>query len=269
MLTLFRACLPAGIEMNAIALACASEAASQSRFSQGASQLLNKIDCRIIRSAEETAAVGHLRYQAYVGEGAIEANPQRSFIDPHDEDSNAWVLGLYLGDELVSSIRLHIANKDYPNLPSLAVFADLLDPWLAAGKTIIDPTRFVTDQRLSRLYPALPYVTLRLCWLAAEYFDADHLLAAVRVEHQAFYQRLFYHRPICGPRRYPSLNKPITLMTVDYREVADRIYRRFPFVRSTFFERRMLFERGQPCCRLQQPEQPKLSGPVRTLASGV
>ena len=204
------------------------------------------MDCRIVRTDDERAAVGRLRYEAYLREGAIDSSALQSFTDPHDEDPNAWVFGLYLGGELASSIRLHIASTEAPNFPSLAVFADLLAPELEAGKTIIDPTRFVTDQRLARLYPALPYVTLRLCWLAAEYFDADHLLAAVRPEHQAFYRRLFSHRPICGPRCYPSLSKPITLMTVDYRQVADRIYRRFPFVRSTYFERRMLFERARP-----------------------
>lgn len=32
-------------------------------------------------------------------------------------------------------------------------------------------------------------------------------------------------------------------MTVNYREVMERVHRRYPFFRSTFFERRMLFER--------------------------
>jgi hypothetical protein len=32
-------------------------------------------------------------------------------------------------------------------------------------------------------------------------------------------------------------------MTVHYQTVADDVHRRYPFFRSTFFERRMLFER--------------------------
>jgi hypothetical protein len=229
--------------MNAVALAYASGPASQSRHCEGAFHLLHQIDFRIVRSKEDRAAVGRLRYEAYLREGAINPSPLQCFTDPYDEDSNAWVFGLYIGAELASSIRLHVVTKNAPDSPSLAVFSDLLVPELEAGKTIIDPNRFVSDQRLARLYPALPYVTLRLCWLAAEYFDADHLLAAVRIEHQPFYRRLFGHRPICGPRSYPPLSKPLTLMTVDHRQAADRIYRRFPFVNSTYFERRMLFER--------------------------
>ena len=33
-------------------------------------------------------------------------------------------------------------------------------------------------------------------------------------------------------------------MTVDASTVADQVYNRYPFFRSTFFERRMLFERN-------------------------
>jgi hypothetical protein len=79
--------------------------------------------------------------------------------------------------------------------------------------------------------------------MAAEHFSAEHFVVAVRAEHQAFYKRTFGHRLICGPRSYPLLSKPITLMTVRQAAVADQVHRRYPFYRSTFFERRMLFER--------------------------
>jgi hypothetical protein len=125
----------------------------------------------------------------------------------------------------------------------LRVFPDLLAPETAAGKTIVDPTRFVTDRASSRAHPQLPYVTVRLAWLAAEFFNADLLLATVRREHQAFYQRVFGHRPVCEARPYPSLTKPISLMTCDYPARRDQVPRRYPFFRSAFFERRMLFER--------------------------
>ncbi len=82
--------------------------------------------------------------------------------------------------------------------------------------------------------------------MAANHFNAKHTLAAVRPEHQAFYKRVFKHRPMCGPRLYPPLIKPLTLMTTDYREITDYVYRRYPFFHSTAVERRMLFERRRP-----------------------
>ena len=85
---------------------------------------------------------------------------------------------------------------------------------------------------------------MRLCWLAAEHFRAEHFLVAIRTEHQAFYRRTFQHRLICDARPYPLLAKPISLMTVNVAEVAEQVYQRYPFFRSTYFERRMLFGRN-------------------------
>jgi N-acyl amino acid synthase FeeM len=256
--------------MSAVALAYSYEAVPQSSFSDRVSQLLDRIDYRIIESDEDREAIARLRYDAYLREGAISPNPSRTFTDPYDDKKNVWIFGLYVDGELASSIRIHVASKDDPVFPSLSVFSDLLEPELAAGNTIVDPTRFVTDPRLSRLHPGLPYVTLRLCWLAAEQFEAEHFLVAVRAEHQAYYKRVFRHRSICGPRTYPLLSKPITLMTVNYKEVADQVHRRYPFFRSTFFERRMLFERYRPVLPTAIPLRPVLgANPPSQVASHV
>ena len=216
---------------------------SQLSFSDRVAQLLDRIDCRPACSEEEREAIFRLRYQAYLSEGVIKPSFDQSFTDAYDETDNVWLLGLYLDGELASSIRLHVASAAHPDFPSRKVFAEVLEPELAAGKVIIDPTRFVTHRHYSRVNFGLIYATTRLAWLAAGYFDAQHLLAAVRAEHQAFYQRTFNHRLICAPRPYPLLAKPISLMTVHHSVVADQVHRRYPFFRSTLFERRMLFER--------------------------
>ena len=215
----------------------------QGGFSERVADLLNRVDCRPAVSAAEREAIFRLRYQAYLSEGAIKPSFAQSFTDAYDETDNVWLLGLYLEGELASSIRLHVASAAHPDFPSRKVFAEVLEPELAAGKVIVDPTRFVTHRRYSRGNFGLTYATVRLAWLAAGYFGAAHLLAAVRAEHQAFYHRTFNHRMICAPRPYPLLAKPISLMTVHHSSVADQVHRRYPFFRSTFVERRMLFER--------------------------
>ena len=93
-------------------------------------------------------------------------------------------------------------------------------------------------------------------------FRAQHFLVAVRAEHQAFYRRTFNHRLICAPRSYPLLAKPISLMTVHYPSVADQAHQRCPFFRSTFFERRMLFE-----CNMAVPQFPFQPEPAQLLDS--
>jgi hypothetical protein len=108
---------------------------------------------------------------------------------------------------LASSLRLHAASKEHPDFPSLEVFPEYLQPELDAGKVLIDSTRFVADEQFSRLHRGLPYATLRLCMVAAEYFRADYLLAAVRAEHQAFYRRAFDLRVILQTPTLPATGK--------------------------------------------------------------
>jgi N-acyl-L-homoserine lactone synthetase len=233
-------------------VACAREphhAGSESSFSDSVSRLLDRIDCRHAVSDEEREAIFRLRYQAYMRDGSIFPNSSESFSDPYDGTGNVYLFGLYIDDELAGSIRIHVGSRKHPEFPTFEVFPDILQPELDTGKVIIDPTRFVTDERLARLHRGLPYVITRLCGMAARYFGADHLLAAVRAEHQAFYRRIFNHELICEPRPYPHLAKPISLMTIHYPTVWEDVHRRYPFFRSTFFERRMLFERTMPMLR--------------------
>jgi hypothetical protein len=214
-------------------------------FSQSVAALLERIDYRLACSGEEREAIFRLRYQAYMREAAILPTPTRKFSDRYDEMANVCLFGLYIDDELASSVRLHVVCKQHRECPSVEAFPDFLQPELDAGKIIVDSTRFVADERLSRLYRGLPYATVRLSWLAAAHFEAGHLLAAVRVEHQAFYRRVFRHQLVCEPRSYPGLTKPLSLMTAHYPTAVEYVHRRYPFFRSTYFERRMLFESHQ------------------------
>jgi hypothetical protein len=78
--------------------------------------------------------------------------------------------------------------------------------------------------------------------MACEYFNADLGLAIVRAEHQAFYRRVFLHETIAKPRMFPGLLKPVGLMAADFPAMKEKVFERYPMMRSTAFERRMLFE---------------------------
>jgi Autoinducer synthase len=207
-------------------------------------RLLQRVDYRRAESAAERSAIFRLRHEAYLREGAIAPKFSGEFSDPVDDRENVWIFGVYIDGRLASSIRLSITIPGCVDIPALDVFSDILLGDIRAGKRVVDPTRFVADRESSRMFPELPYVTLRLPWVALEYFNADSMLAAVRTEHQAFYKRMWGHRAVCEPRPYPNLQKPISLMTLDYREARERVHRRYPFFRSNYFERRMLFERN-------------------------
>jgi N-acyl-L-homoserine lactone synthetase len=230
-----------------------ASAQSQPSFSGAIWDLLDRADIRCADRLDERDAIFRLRYQAYTEEGAIQPNHEGRFSDEYDEAPNAWIFGVYVDGELASSIRLHVATRDCPLMPTLDAFGDHLQPMLDAGAVIIDPTRHVVARRIQQRHPHLVYLTMRLGWMSGEYFGAGFVLAAVRTEHQAFYRRVFGHKLVARARKYPLLEKPISLMVLDFPSARETVYARYPFFRSTFVERRVLFERRTAPRTLAQP----------------
>jgi N-acyl-L-homoserine lactone synthetase len=212
------------------------------RFVDRVSDLLEIVDYRPILTDAERDELFEHRYEAYLREGAIKPDFTRRMSDRFDDLDNTWNIGIYIDDKIVASMRLNIANSDYPHMPATGVFDDYLAGEIARGQIILDPTRFVVNQDVARHYPELVYATTRIGWMAGEYFGVDQILATARAEHQAFYKRIFGHEVVCDVRQYYQLTKPLSLMVLKYQEVKQRVHRRYPFFRSTFFERRSLFE---------------------------
>src|SRR3954466_9146088 len=205
---------------------------------------LEHVDYRLAESAEEKDEIYRLRYRAYLREGAILPSESERVIDRYDDSPNAWTFGIYIHGELFSSIRVSVLTSRWRGSPSSEMFADILHPELDRGRIVIDPTRFVADPEKAKRFPELPYVTVRLGWMACCHFNADIGLANVRPEHRAFYRKVFLQEPLGEPRLFPGLIKPVGLMAAHYPSIREKVFQRFPFMRSTAFERRMLFERA-------------------------
>lgn len=208
--------------------------------------MLDRVDYKLITTDEDKQEIYRLRYRAYLKEGAIAPNPLGITTDRFDDLPNTWIFGVYLDGELASSLRISVGSKEHPETPSMDVFPDLLKPEVDAGKVFVDPTRFVADPDRARRCPELPYMTVRLAYVACAYFEADIGLATVRAEHQAFYRRTFLQTSLCEPRMFPGLLKPVGIMAADFRETRDRVFARYPFMRSSHFEQRKLFQRHDP-----------------------
>jgi hypothetical protein len=205
---------------------------------------LDQVDYRLAQTPEEKDEIYRLRYRAYLREGAIQPSTDGRVIDQFEGAPNAWTFGVYFHGELYSSIRVSVLTSEWRMSPSVELFGDVLHPELDKGRVIIDSTRFVADPEKARNFPELPYVTVRLGSMAGVHFNADYGLAIVRPEHQAFYRRVFLHETWCEPRTYPGLVKPVGLMAAHLPTVRDRVLARYPFLRSSAFERRILFDRG-------------------------
>ena len=205
---------------------------------------LEHVDYRLAETPEEKDRIHRLRYRAYLREGAILPSESERVTDRYDDLPNNFTFGIYLHGELYSSIRISVLTSEWRGSPSSEMFTDLIHPELDRGKIIIDPTRFVADPEKAKRFPELPYVTVRLGYVACGHFNADIGLANVRPEHRAFYRKVFLQEPWGEPRLYPGVIKPVGLMAAKYPVIRDKVFQRFPYMRSSAFERRMLFERS-------------------------
>jgi hypothetical protein len=207
------------------------------------SGLSDRVDYRRIETAEDKDRLYAMRYRAYLHGGLILPSESQRVSDRYDDAPNAWTFGIYVDGELCSSLRVHVLTSEWRMSYATELFGDILNPRLDRGEVFVDPARFVADPEKHQCFPELPYLTVRLAYLACEYFGADSGLALVRTEHQAFYRRVFLQEIIAEPRSFPNVLRKVALMACDYRAVRDRVVTRFPIMGSNAFERRMLFER--------------------------
>jgi hypothetical protein len=212
-----------------------------SRFASTLLDVLDQVSYARVQPEDVTDPVYKLRYEAYRREDFLPFHPDEIYTDPLDLSPNADCFGVFIGDRLASSLRLHLITPEERSSPSMTVYADILDPLLDKGMTFIDPTRFTADREASLAYPALPYLTLRLALMATQHFAVDYCLSSVRPEHAPFYRRVFLCEEMGPQRGYSSLNFQIVLLGTHAPVTVPKIVQRFPFFDSTAEERRKLF----------------------------
>ena len=224
------------------------------------SALFDRIDYRLLETPEEKDAAYLLRYKAYLHGGLILPSESRRVCDVYDDAPNVWIFGIYVDGELCSSLRIHVLTSDCRMSYSTQLYGDVLHSRLDRGEVFVDPARLAADPEKGQRFPELPYLTLRLAYLACDHFDADTGLAMVRPDHQPFYRRVFLHEPIAEPRSFPGWHTMKTsLMASDFRRLREKVMARFPIMRSSAFERRMLFDRGSQFTASPRPMPVSLS----------
>jgi N-acyl amino acid synthase FeeM len=211
-------------------------------FVRGAG-LSDRVDYRRMDTPEEKDSIYLMRYKAYLHGGVTAPSESQRVTDRYDDAPNAWVFGIYVDGELCSSLRLNVLTSECRISGTADLFSDVLHPRIDQGEVFIDPLRFAADPEKARQFPELPYLTVRLAYMACEHFNADTGLALVRAEHQAFYRRVFMHEVIAEPRSFPGFLPKVALMASDFRTRREQVLARFPIMCSSASERRVLFQR--------------------------
>jgi hypothetical protein len=239
-----------------------------SAFAARVAKVLEHTEFRRADTIADKEAIYRMRYEAYAREGYIDLHHSGLFSDPDDERPNAWLIGVFIDGDLAASIRLHVASRPRHHLPAMAHFSDVVLPHLESGDLIIDASRMTSRFEYTRLFPFMPYITMRTAFLAEEHFDADYITAACREEYQGAYRRMYGAANWAAPRPYPPMTRPQALMAYDCKALFRATRARYPFENSTAEERRALYSRSSnlaenPHAELTSGHALKGSGPMQ------
>lgn len=224
-------------------------AGTQSSFVNNILSVLERTEYRRCESGEDIENIYRLRYKSYRRTDMVRENADRIVHDDLDDLPNCHRFGIYIDGTLVSTLRIHHVSEESSTSPSSIVYPDVLMPRLAAGETFIDPSRFAADPEWSKVYPQIPYITLRLAGMACFHFGAPYCLSTIRPDHAGFYKRIYYSEQVGELRDYPGLNYQVQLYQADVQAIKMRSFVRFPFFRSSPVEQRMMFGqtgKGEP-----------------------
>lgn len=204
--------------------------------------LLERTEYRRCNKGEDLEEIYRLRYAAYRAADLVPENADRMVRDEFDDLPNCHRFGVYVDGKLVSTIRLHDVSAATPWSPATSVYPDILMPRLRAGERFVDPSRFAADPEWSRIYPQLPYLTLRLAGMACFHFGAPYCISMIRDDHAAFYKRVYRSRPIGDARPYGGvINCFALLYQADVIAIQEETFARYPFFWSSKVEQRLLF----------------------------
>src|SRR6476660_7461787 len=118
------------------------------------SDLLEQVDYRLAQTREEKEKIYNLRYRAYLREGAVKESAEQRVTDQYDDLPNSWTFGVYVHEELYSSVRISVLTQQWRESCSAEAFGEILHPRLDRGQVIVDPARFVANPEKAKRLPA-------------------------------------------------------------------------------------------------------------------
>jgi hypothetical protein len=203
--------------------------------------LLDRVEYRRMTSAEDIAAIEKLRRESYNNREFIDAENFGSFIDEHDRSEDCYVIGVYIEESLISTVRLHVVSARHLHGPTASYFPARAAQLVEGGKCYIDPSRFAADHHMLWQYPAIPFLTLRVAAMASEYFDAANCMTFVRADAASFYRRSFGAVDMEPPQSVRGFAVPMMLLGARIDDIRSRLETRLPFFKSQLWEQKMMF----------------------------
>ena len=218
-----------------------SASQAQSSFSSGILSLLERVEYRRVATEEDLEDIDRLRRKSYYTSGIVDPAKFGSLVDKYDRDPSCHVIGIYLDEQLMATVRLHIVRAGHLHGPVAHYFPQRAEEYTQNAWTYIDPSRLATDPEFMWQYPMLPLIALRTVALALEYFLADHSMSVVRPDLARSYKKFFGSHEVEPLQQFDGVAEPLMLLVGKFEETRAHTTRKLPFFQSTDCERRMLF----------------------------
>lgn len=92
-----------------------------SNFARQLLQFLDRVEYRRIVHAEDLEEIGRFRYRSYRTRNVMHEAEVPSIVDDIDRDSHAFVYGVHVDGQLVSTLRVHHITPDHRRGTSYAL----------------------------------------------------------------------------------------------------------------------------------------------------
>lgn len=181
-----------------------------------------------------------LRYRAYRKEDAIETNKTESFEDEFDHQPNHVLWALSSEEKVIASIRTTWFHPNEPHvIPEMKAYSNDISAGLPTNVRIVSGNRLVTDPDITSITPQLVLVLLRHYMVIANH-KADWAIAAVRVNHVAFYRRVLNLEKISDAKIYPGLRCSMHLLACDFQRNIGAVVEKTPMLKPRGYEKLFL-----------------------------
>ena len=246
---------------------------THSAFTAGILALMERMEYRRVISAEDLEEVDQLRRKSYYTSGLVDREKFGSLVDEYDHDPACHVIGVYIDEKLVGTIRLHVVTSDHLQGPTEHYFRERAVEYTQNGRIYVDPSRLATDPESMWQYPVLPLLVLRTAAMASEYFGAEYCMSVVRNDLAKAYKKFFAAVEIEPFKEFDGVSGSLALLAAKVSDIRTHITTKLPFFQSTDFERRMLFAQRNKLQNEPLIVKPSakyvLSGQLPTLAPSV
>ena len=214
---------------------------SKRAFAGSIFSLLDRVEYRRIVEPDDFVEIARLREQAYNSRTFIEADKFGPLVDDYDRMDDCYVIGVYVDEKLVSTVRIHVVSEDHLHGPVASYFPHRARELVADGKRYIDPSRFAADGQASWDYPLLPFITLRAVSMAHTYFETENIAKVVRADTASFYKRSFGSVEVEPAQPVAHFAVPLAMLVAPDDEIRHRLNTRYRFFKSLPSEQRMMF----------------------------